>query len=474
MTPTGPTPLLPATIFTYITNLVTFGTDPNGNSVMTPYPGYTNTLPGSLISDICGTDTAAVYLMDQARIDLINSMTPFGANNYLLIQQGNLAGIPQQSAVNTTVNVVFTGTAGYIIPIGFIVGDGTNTYSIVNGGIIQTGGTSQPLTAIALNNSASFAVPANTVTQVVSSVATGYTLTCNNPIAGTPATGTENIDTYRARVLGASVVACQGTPAYLKTVLGAIPGVVYNQISVQQGAGGWEIIVGGGDAYSIAYAIYQAVPDLSTITGSVLTATAVTLANPGVMTTNKNHLYTTGQVITVTGSTNTNFNGSFTITVLTNTTFSLGVNTTSFGAYTGGGVVSPNLRNNTVTILDYPDIYSVTFVEPPQQTVTIVLSWNTTASSFVSASVFNQLAQAAIVTYINGLGIGQPINLFVLNNLVFAAVASVLTGQLISVMNWTVDINGVATSPTAGTEIIVGDPESYMTTSIGGVTVTQI
>jgi hypothetical protein len=113
-------------------------------------------------------------------------------------------------------------------------------------------------------------------------------------------------------------------------------------------------------------------------------------------------------------------------------------------------------------------------VQPPQQIVGVSLSWNTSSTTFVAANVFNQLAQAAIIQYINGLGVGQPINLFVLNGLVAAAVSSVLPAYLIDVLNWSVTINSVATAPTSGTQIIPGDPESYMTATIATVTVTQI
>ena len=205
-----------------------------------------------------------------------------------------------------------------------------------------------------------------------------------------------------------------------------------------------------------------------------MNATSISNANPGVVTTDINHLFSTGQTITIAGSTNPAFNGSYTVTVLTEKTFSLGVNTSTSGAYTGGGTITPNLRNNTVNIIDYPDTYAVTVVNPPAQVVGVSLSWNTSSTTFVSGAVFNQLAQAAIIQYINGLGVGQPINLFVLNNLVIAAVASILPGYLIDVLNWSVTINSIATPPTTGTQLIPGDPESYMTASTGTVTVVQI
>ena len=67
-----------------------------------------------------------------------------------------------------------------------------------------------------------------------------------------------------------------------------------------------------------------------------LTITSITKANPGVVTTSAAHGYTTGQTVRL-----YNTNGmvevedvTFTITVLTTTTFSIGVNTTTYGTYT--------------------------------------------------------------------------------------------------------------------------------------------
>jgi hypothetical protein len=119
------------------------------------------------------------------------------------------------------------------------------------------------------------------------------------------------------------------------------------------GVNQWEVICGGGDPYQIANAIYQSVPDISMLTGSVLAVTSITNANPGVVTVDLNHGYSTGQVVTIAGVTPSTFNGTYTITVLSEKSFSIGVDTTTFGTYVSGGVVTPNLRNITVSLNNY-------------------------------------------------------------------------------------------------------------------------
>ena len=416
-------------------------------------------------------------MCDQARCETLNSISPYGANLALLIALGNALGIPQGLSANGSVNVVFSTsspTAGYVIPVGFVVSDGTNYYTIQDGGITETSGSTQPLTAIA-QNSGTFAIPANTVNQITTSVPSGlgFTLSVNNPLAGTPATGVEAPDTYRSRVLQATQVACQGTPAMLKTLLGAIPGVVPQQIAVRSVSGGWEVICGGGDAYAIAGAIYQAAPNLSEIVGSTMLVTAVTQANPGVFTTDLNHGLTNGETAEISGADPSTYDVSGTVTVVSENQFSLGVNTTSFGAYVGSGIVSPNPRNITVDISDYPDTYSITFVQPPLQTVNVQFTWNTDAPNFVAGASVAALGVPAIVNYINSIPVGAPINLFEMQAAFQQAVASILPTPLLTRMVATVSINSIPTNPSSGTGLIAGDPESYFSATSATVTVTQ-
>lgn len=438
-------------------------------------PGLT-VLPGGMIDDVSGTDTGACLVMDAARVDIINSLTPLGANPFLLYQQGAIYGVAPGQTTNASVYVVFTGSAaGFVIPIGFTVSDGTNQYAVQDGGIVGTSLQTQPLLAVA-TNSGTFAIPAGTVNQIASSVPSSYSLTCTNPLNGTPFTAAQTISSYRSQVLQAGMVTSVGTSQFLKTALSNVPGVNPNLIAISSVAGsGWKILVGGsGDPYQIAGAIFQAVPDPATLVGSTLGVANFTAANPGVVTTTLNHGYSTGQVVVIAGVAPSGYNGSYTITVTSPTTFSVGVNTSTFGAYASGGVVTPNFRNQSVTINQYPDNYTIPFVVPPSQTVAMAVSWNTISTNFVSATAVAQLSGSALVTYINSLGIGQPINVDVMVATFQTAVAAILSAPLISTLTFSVTINGIATSPTAGTVLIYGDPESYMTTTTAAIVVEQI
>ncbi len=445
-------------------------------SVTETNPGYTANLPGSLIEDALSTEIAGIAEIDSARVETINSLTPYGANDFLLselgqiyIGPGSAPGVP----TNTSVYVQFQSDPGLVIPVGFTVSDGTYQYVVQDGGIVQADGFTEPLFTIA-DSAGSWAVPTNTVTELVTQPPPGVTLTVTNPVAGVAGTATaETAEQYRARVLQAGQAVCTGLTTMLKTALGNVSGVQQRLISVRQQTGGWEVIVGGGDVYAVANAIFNSGLNIAGLVGSTLSVTNITQAADGVVTTDLNHLFSDGDVVVITGIVGmTPLNGvDLTVTVVDEKRFSIAVNTGILPAYVSGGVVTPNLRNAAPNISDPPDIYTVPFVMPPEQTVTIAVTWNTTAENFVSQAAVAQLAAPAIAAYVNAITVGAPMSLVVLEGTFVDAVASVLDVSTISVIDFAVSINGVATSPTG--QLIFGDPESYFSTSSSAISVTQ-
>lgn len=437
-------------------------------------PGLTTELPGSLIEDIASTDVGALVVMDQARVDTVDSLTPFASNDPLTIQLGNLYGVPRGLGFNTSVDVVFSGTPGFVIAQGFVVSDGTHQYIVQTGGIINTGGVSPALFAVAAN-AGSWAVPANSVNQLATSVPNGIALSVTNPNTGTPSSETQSMENYRAQVLQAGQAIATGMATMLKKLLGNVAGVQPRLISVKQQSNGWEVIVGGGDPYEVAYAIFRAVFYIPGLVGSTLAVTNITQGNPGVVTTDKNHGFATGQVIQMTGVVGmTNVNGvNYTITVTGPKTFSLGASTAGFPAYVSGGVVTPNLRNQMVSINDFPDVYQITYVEPPQQLVTISVTWNTISPNFVSPAAMSQAIIPAMIAYVNSIDATQPMNVFQMDRVVQAATANIVDNALLTRLVFAVSIDGVGVSPTPGTGIIAGDPEGYFFTTDADITAVQ-
>ena len=438
-------------------------------------PGLTANLPGSLVEDVTSSATGAALICDQAVTELIASITPYGANEYILNQQAQVYGVQIGADTNTSVYCVFSGPAGYVIAQGFVVSDGTYQYIIQDGGVVGTNGSTTPLYAVA-TQSGTWAVPSGTVNQIVTSVPQSITLTVTNPLAGTPGATSQTTDDLRAQVLEAGLASAQSMPRFLKTQLYNVPGVVQRLVSIQQQTGGgWKVLCGGGDPYLVAGAIFEGVADVSTLVGSIMGVTGITQANPGVVTVDLNHGFSTGQVINISGIVGmTELNNiPLTITVLSETTFSIGVNTSTYTAYVSGGVVTPNYRNITATVVDFPDSYSMLFVNPPQQTVTMSVTWNTTMVNAVSNSTISQLAAPALISYVNTLTVGQPMNLFQIQQTFANAVAESLNPEFLTRMLFSVYINNVLTAPESGTGIIAGDPESYFYASASAITIAQ-
>ena len=468
MTLAGPQPTPPATLRSQLLS-----------SVAATNPGYTANLPGSLIEDISSTDVGALVIADAARVETVNSLTPYGSNPFLANQLGQVYGIQVGGAFNTSVFEVFSGPNGFVIGKGFTVSYGTNQYITQDGGIIGSGGVSDPIFFVAVNQG-SWVVPANSVTTLITSIPSTVTpaVTVTNPQAGTPGVASgETQESYQSRTLQAGLAASQGMTRYMKTLLAQVPGVQKRLISARQIVSvGWEILCGGGDPYQVANAIFQSLFDINTLIGSTIKITGITKANPGVVTTDLNHGLVTGQsnvhITGATGMTGAN-GGPYTVIAITEKTFSFGVDTTGFGTYTGNGVVSPNTRNIVVSINDFPDTYQIPYVNPPQQIVTMNVTWNTSATNFVSATAVAQLVTPALTAYINSIPVGAPINVLEMNTVFQTAISSILDPNLLIRLIFAVSINGVSTGVVSGEYIINGDPESYFFANASGIVVTQ-
>lgn len=222
-------------------------------------PGLTTTLPGSLIEDLSSTATGALVVQDQAAVDLINSVSPLTANEFILYQLGEVYGVQRGIGSNTSVYVVFSGTPGFVINAGFVVSDGTHQYVTQDPAIISgPGPIGQSVATFCLAvDPGSWAIPAISVTELVTSVPSTIILSCSNPATGIPGGDPQSLASYQAQVIQAGLAVATGTPKFVKAAINNVGGVQARLISMRQSAGGWQIIVGGGDPYQVAGAIFQ-------------------------------------------------------------------------------------------------------------------------------------------------------------------------------------------------------------------------
>lgn len=176
-------------------------------------PGYTANLPGSLIEDISSTDVGALVQIDQMRVETVNSLTPRGANAFVLRQLGEMLGVPIGVGSNTSVLVVFTALdasnialPGFVVGKGFTVSDGNHQYVVQSGGITGADGNTPQLFALA-SAAGTWAVPPDSVINLVTSQPNNITLSVTNPQAGLPGTDDESETSYRNRVLQANLAS---------------------------------------------------------------------------------------------------------------------------------------------------------------------------------------------------------------------------------------------------------------------------
>lgn len=439
-------------------------------------PGITTELPGSLVEDLTSTATGALVIAEQARIDTVNSVGPLSANLTMLDSLAQQAGIPaKQTSGSTTVSLTFSGSAKFLVPAGFVVSDGQYQYATEKAVTIRSTGTAPVVTAKAVTGG-SWPVLVNTVTTVVTAVPAGITLTVTNLVAGTAASDAESNVQFRARVWDANMFTVQGYPGAIRTALTSVENVDVRQVSVVTNGNYWTVMAGGGDTVDQASAIFNSAGDITRIVGSTLSVTGITNANPGVVTTDLTHGFSTGQVINiagVVGMTGIN-NTALTIKVIDANSFSIGINTTSVGSWQSGGVVTPNLRNVSVTINDWPNSYTVRYVQPLQQLIGVTFGWQTQSISYLSDTLLLALVQNNIIKYVNSIYAGQPLNINKLKDIFLQSINDTVDMTLITALTVSVVVNGVLTPVNANTNIISGDKFSYWYIPETGVSVVEI
>ena len=474
MSAAGPIPTPPATIRASI-----------DATVASTNPDYTSNLPGSLVEDVLSTDVYACVESDQFFVDLVNSVTPYGANPFLLSLLGQIYGVQQGQATNTSVYVKFTAldasdnttpVPGVVIGKGFIVSDGTYQYYCPDGGITGTDGVTAALYAVS-TMPGSWGIPIATVTNLISATPSpSINLYVSNPEVGLPAASVESLSNYRSRVLDAGLAASTGMARYLRTLLNNVLGVQPRLVSFRQNQDyTWTIIVGGGDPYQVAYAIWEALFDTASISLNPMVISGMTLANPCVITTEFRHNLSSGMIEEIYGVIGpNNINGTFVVTVIDEYNFSVPVDTRGRDAYVSGGLITPNPISLTETINDYPDKYDITFINPPQELVSVILTWNTNSPNLVSPTTVAQLANPAIVSYINSIYAGSdPINLIKMQTIFTDAIASILPSQYVDTIAIHISVNSVPILPSTGTSVIFGDPFSYFYTDPAHVVINK-
>lgn len=434
-------------------------------------PGYTSNLPGTLVEDILSTDCGAVAACDQSRVDMINALSPYGVNLYLLNQLASVRGINNKAAGNMQVYLQFIGAQGWVIPKGVQATDGTYTYITQNTVIIGSSGTSTSMALAIATESGEWDIPANSVNTVSTALPEGSHLTVHNPSAGVSGAA-ESDDDYRARVMLAQSIGVQGSPNFIRTAVAAVNGALRRSVSCLAYSDGYLVTCAGGDPYDVAKALYDSVGDITLLRGSQVKISAVSNDNPAVITTSTAHGLINGQSVNILGATGiTSINGTHAITLINSTQFSIQVDTSTDGTYTGGGFISNDPRMQSITIYDGPNSYTIPYIIPLTQLVGVTLLWNAPATASASQELISGLATPAIVNYINSLTSGSSINLLAMQYAIQEAISESIDISTLSRMELSVTLNGIAVSPPTGSYLVATDSLSYPYSSAANINV---
>lgn len=430
------------------------------SSIQEKVPDYTANLPGTLIEDLLSTSVGCLVFIDQAKVDLINSIAPSTANEALLDQIGIVYGLNRKQATNGSAYVIFKGTPGFVIPRGFIISDGVHRFYVQEASVINSTGSSNQVYAVSDDDSV-FDIPAHTITKIETSVRNDVTLEVDNLQDGIPGQDYESEVEYRSRLMEAAKIASTGTPSMIKTKLLNIEGVRERLLSVMPNGDGYSVIVGGGDPVEIANAIFQTIPTIGILKPSVIAISGIKKGNPTVISTNIAYGLQTGDKVSFTGNYPDLVGKEFKITYLTDNSFSIPVDTSQSLDYQGGLTLNQNSRNVNVLLRDGVDNYSIPFIVPLQQKIAIQLIWHTEVDSSLYVSAIASITIPLMVQYINNIRIGEGINLYEIEKIFLNGVDEVFNQNFITKIDVSISINDIPQPNSELNKVIKGDPQSY-------------
>ena len=114
----------------------------------------------------------------------------------------------------------------------------------------------------------------------------------------------------------------------------------------------------------------------------------------------------------------------------------------------------------TITLLDFPDSYEITYVVPVQLPTTMIIHWATVVgTNYVSNTVVSAAVQTPIQEYINSLTVGQSISIIELERIFTEATAAVINPSSLSNLSFDVYVNSVQVIPSG--LLFPADPEGY-------------
>lgn len=240
-------------------------------------------LPSSIQMNLIDESVVMINEIQDMIVNTMNSISPVYANDYIINQLGEAYGLKRKEESKATVTLTFTGKAGVIIPEGSqaTTEDGSMLFSTTAQAVIKANGEAE-VSAEGMENYKDD-IEVDTVNVLVSNILNVDGVTNKN--SGSSSSNAETNKEYRERVQNSMLSNRVGTIAYMLNQICGIEGVTqrFTSIRIVDGYKGEykinniEAVVGGGDDYEIAEAIFNSTlyPDM-TISNADDTARQIT------------------------------------------------------------------------------------------------------------------------------------------------------------------------------------------------------
>lgn len=436
-------------------------------------PNFT-ALPGSVQSIIADESSVGSYQYQQGLAAVLSSLSQTYAPTEIVKMIGESVGLQQATDVQAAVDIVFTGSAGIVIPEGTICAsaDGSVIVRTLSGGAITSSG-QVTLSAVVTTGNTATPVPAGTIT-VITPAIPGVTV--SQPDAGIAALPAETDQQYTQRVRAAMRCNRLGIRDVALTLIKSVSGVSPRLVSVRQ-----QPAIQTTVTTEVTASEAVTIPTMIEITFGSTTMRTTQSVSANDMVSAIVDCWCDGQATVAanaTGTLATAIAGVTDITAISDsvTTTNLGLTyivgggddyavaaaimMAGFGIYTAVPSTFNNSGAVSVSMRDGGDTITVGFVRPYQSSMTVVC--HVTLSGSVNYQAWVGIAQTAIIGYFSGLTVGATINIEDLKYTIKSDMLS--SGQSWTAVEYlalTITAGGITLCTTASTGTISASATTY-------------
>ena len=239
------------------------------NQAIEKVEGFTN-LPSGIQNNLLDESVLDIAEIQDMLANVMNSISPSYANDFIVRELGAAFGLKIKDKALSNTTITFYGLTGVVIPKGVAIGnaDGSKKFITTKSDIINASGQ----VSIYCEGADYYdtPTPANTLNVLLNKVLNVTSCTnLNNAVESTPA---ETISEFRTRFQNRALANRSGTVATLNDELKKVEGTVDRLCTYQSSQiieegvkeAVIEVVVGGGDDYQVALAIFNSVlyPDI--------------------------------------------------------------------------------------------------------------------------------------------------------------------------------------------------------------------